>query len=101
MAKAQKRPTDMSEIAERLRITREASGLKQAAWCRLTGVSAPAWNNYEAGNRRISIDEALKVCAAVGVTLDWIYRGQAAGLPMNYATEIQRLRNSPAARRSA
>lgn len=92
----------MVEIADRLRLTRLASGLSQAAWCRLVGIAPSAWHNYETLGpnwRRISLDQALKVCGGAGVTLDWIYRGQAAGLPMNLATKIQQLRERAPVRR--
>lgn len=87
-----KAPTGVnSEMADRLRRTREAFGLKQAAWCRLVGIEPQAWNNYERGIRRISIDEAIKVCQATGVSMDWIYRGlMSAGLPMQIQVALQR-----------
>jgi transcriptional regulator with XRE-family HTH domain len=80
-------------IAERLKATREAMGFNQAQWCRLVGIETAAWNNYEIGLRRISIDQAIKVCQATGVTTDWIYRGlMSAGLPVNVQTALQRNR---------
>jgi transcriptional regulator with XRE-family HTH domain len=81
-------------IAERLRLTREATALSQAQWCRRVGISTTAWNNYESAARRISLEQAFKVCSAMGLTLDWIYRGISAGLPMQLATAIQRLETS-------
>lgn len=81
-------------IAERLKRTREAMGFNQAQWCRLTGIEPQAWNNYESGLRRISIDQAIKVCQATGVTTDWIYRGlMSAGLPMGIQTALQNQNN--------
>jgi transcriptional regulator with XRE-family HTH domain len=91
MAKRPSAPTAVEMIAERLRLTRAASGLNQAAWCRLVGINPQAWNNYEQARNRISLDQALRICSATGVTLDWIYRGIAAGLPISMASEIQRL----------
>jgi transcriptional regulator with XRE-family HTH domain len=84
-------------IAERLRLTRQALGLKQAAISRLTGISTQAWNNYETAKYRISVDQALMVCRATGVSLDWIYRGDMHGLPLRIATEIQQLISKPRA----
>lgn len=80
---------DIDEIAERLRRTREALRLNQATWCRMTGIKQQAWNNYERGLNRISIDQAIKVCAATGVSLDWIYRGVSTGLPITLAIALQ------------
>jgi transcriptional regulator with XRE-family HTH domain len=81
-------------VAERLRRTREAMKLNQADWCRLVGIEPQAWNNYERGRNRISIDQALKVCQATGASLDWIYRGLADGLTLKLATALQELRGS-------
>jgi transcriptional regulator with XRE-family HTH domain len=91
MAKQSRNPASLNGIAERLRLTREASGMIQAQFCRIVGIGQQAWNNYERGERRISIDQALQLCSALGVTLDWIYRGIASGLPIQLAEEIRRI----------
>ncbi len=80
---------DENTVAGRLKRTREAFGMNQAAWCRLVGIDTPAWNNYESGLRRISIDQAMKVCQATGVSMDWIYRGLMSGLPVDLVTRLQ------------
>jgi transcriptional regulator with XRE-family HTH domain len=80
----------IQEIGDRLRLTRESKKLNQATWCKLVGIEQQAWNNYERGRKRISIDQALKVCRFAGVTLDWIYRGVPSGsIPLELAIEIQ------------
>ncbi|MDI2110447.1 helix-turn-helix transcriptional regulator [Bradyrhizobium sp. Mp64] len=86
---ADQNPESNEAVAHRLKRTREAMKLTQAAWCRLVGIDAPQWNNYETGGRRITIDAALKVCKATGVGLNWIYRGMASDVPVNLATAIQ------------
>ena len=85
-------PESIEAIADRLKRTREAMGFyNQAEWCRLVGIDTNAWNNYEKARNRISIDQAIKVCQATGVTTDWIYRGlMTAGLPANVQTALQR-----------
>jgi transcriptional regulator with XRE-family HTH domain len=83
-------PDGLDEIAERLKRTRQALGMSQAQWCRLTGIEPQAWNNYEKGIRRISLEQAIRVCQATGVTTDWIYRGlMSSGLPVNIQTALQ------------
>lgn len=94
-------PTSNDSIAERLRLTREASGLKQAAFCRQVGISPQAWNNYETGARRISLDQALRVCAVTGATLDWIYRGISSSLPLALASRILTLQDEQHGKRRA
>lgn len=85
--------TEAEKMADRLKRTREAFNLNQADWCRLVGIEPQAWSNYEQGRNRISIDQALKVCAATGVTTDWIYRGlMTASLPTDVQLALQRKR---------
>lgn len=84
-------PTNRDSVSYRLRITRVASGMTQAQFCRVTGIGQQAWNNYERGHRPLTIQPALQLCNALGVTLDWLYRGISAGLPIQLASEIQRL----------
>jgi len=82
-------PYSVQAVADRMRLTRVALGLTQAAIGRLAGIGAQAWNNNERGRGRISLDQALKLCVATGVSLDWIYRGEMRGLPHELAVKIQ------------
>jgi len=88
---ARKRLDGRSETGERLRLTREALGLSQAELCRRVGISPAAWNNAETGDNRLGVDNAMELCKATGVTLDWIYLGHRAGLPQKLAVDIERL----------
>jgi transcriptional regulator with XRE-family HTH domain len=90
-------PTTTMEVADRLRLTREALRLKQAALCRMTGISTSAWNNAETGDARIGVDNAIVLCQTTGVTLDWIFRGVRAGLPHPILERIRELENAPPA----
>lgn len=79
----------VEDIAERLRRLRLAYGFPQArAWCQFVGMAEPSWNAFERGNRRITIDEALKICAKTGASLDWIYRGLEGTLPLHVAQKL-------------
>jgi transcriptional regulator with XRE-family HTH domain len=104
MARGIPNPTSPDQIGERLRITRAALGHTQAVMANLMGSSTggQAWENYEAGRRRISIDHALKLCMHLGLTLDWIYRGDIRSLPTELGERIQvqlRLESESARRR--
>ncbi|MGC2781121.1 MAG: helix-turn-helix transcriptional regulator [Bradyrhizobium sp.] len=92
-------PREVNEISDRLRLIREAKGLNQATFARLVGIEPQAINNYETGLRRISVDQAIKICAATGVSLDYIYRGLTGHLPVDIATELQRLQRQEKSRR--
>ena len=70
------------EIGQRLRKLGEAmSDLNQKESVETHGFHQPQYNNWERGIRRISIDEAIGLCDRYGLTLDFIYRGRADGLP--------------------
>ncbi|MCK1669407.1 helix-turn-helix transcriptional regulator [Bradyrhizobium sp. 153] len=91
---------DLKAIAERLILIRESvhGGMTQAAFGRLVGIEPQAVNNYEKLLRRISVDQAVKICAATGASLDYIYRGITAGLPAELATNIQKKQRERAKR---
>jgi DNA-binding XRE family transcriptional regulator len=87
-------PTSVQDVAERLAITRDAMGWSQAELCRRSGISKQSWNNAETADERISVDNAIKLCRATHVTLDWVYRGTRALLPANVLAMV----NAPAKR---
>ena len=98
-------PSSLEEIGARLRITREALGHTQVMMAKLMGsiTNGQAWENYENGRRRISIDHALALCQTCRLTLEWIYQGQSHNLPPDLRAEIERLmvrRDQPTTRKS-
>lgn len=100
MSEPDREPTSVEEVAARLKLTREALKLSQAALCRQTGISTQSWNNAETADNRISVDEAMKFCRATGVTLDWVFRGNRSLLPAMVLEELVR-RERQATRESA
>lgn len=96
-----KRATGTLPAAERLRLSRLALKLTQARLCAITGISTQAWNNAETGDARIGIDNAILLCDATGLTLDWIYRGIKGGLPTAIGEAIAKLEAEPVARKRA
>lgn len=96
-------PESTQAVAERLRLTRRAFDMKKATWCRFVGISPQAWNNVEGTEtspaaNRISLDEALKVCRATGVGLNWIFRGNRDDIPVKVAMKLQQLEQTAIAR---
>jgi transcriptional regulator with XRE-family HTH domain len=69
-------------IGLRLAALRDLTGLKQEPFAEGLGITQPAWNQYEKGRRRITLDVAASVAEKYGVTLDWIYKGEVSGLPI-------------------
>ncbi|PVE22075.1 hypothetical protein DC522_23250 [Microvirga sp. KLBC 81] len=79
-------------IGGRIRLLREALGYDQArAFCQFVGFSDQALYNYETGKRRISLDEAMKIVAKTGASLDWIYRGVEYSLPVHLAEKLRQV----------
>lgn len=71
----------LRDIGRRIVALREAMGMNQTAFAQLTDIKQNALANYEAGTRRPDLDQAYKLVAKTGVTLDWVYLGDRSGLP--------------------
>jgi transcriptional regulator with XRE-family HTH domain len=81
--------TDLPAIGQRLAALRQALGFTNAsAFARLVGLSVTTLQNYEAGIRRPDVGNAILICRATGVTLDWIYQGLTGGLPVHIASRL-------------
>lgn len=78
------------EVGRRLRHLRVAYGHKAKTFANLLGIAETTWNNFERGKRRISIDEAIKVAAKTGASLDWIYRGLEGTLPLHVVEKLHK-----------
>ena len=89
MARDPINPQSIDAISHRLLLLRKALGYSQIFMAQVMRQSPSTWAMYETGDRRISIDEALKLCSTVGASLDWIYRGNIHTLPADLAEKIQ------------
>jgi tRNA (cmo5U34)-methyltransferase len=67
-----------AEIGKRLAAARERLGLSQAEVSRRAKVPANAYNQWERGRRLVNVFDAIRLAGVLGVTLDWIYRGDGA-----------------------
>jgi transcriptional regulator with XRE-family HTH domain len=90
MAQKEVRPDSVAAISSRLRALRLSSGLPQNRFAETASITPPAWNNYEKGTSRISLDAALKLCGVTGASLDWIYRGIESTLPVSLAERLRK-----------
>lgn len=88
MAKKSLPPSQVEQIAHRLRMGREALGMSAAELCRRTGIQPNTYSQWENSKGRPQLDEAIKLCSALGYTLDWIYLGDRSGLPYAIASKI-------------
>lgn len=79
-----KQDAPFREIGKRLRKIRSGfTHLNQGEFAEHLNVSQPRYSNWENGARRITLDEAIKLCEIYGLTLDAIYLGRLDGLSEN------------------
>lgn len=80
----------LMDIGRRIRTLRKALGYDNAAmFAAYIGWSPQQLSNYENGSKRPELTMAIKLCSRTGATLDYIYRGEFAGLPLSLANSIQ------------
>jgi transcriptional regulator with XRE-family HTH domain len=80
----------LEDIGRRIRDLREAMDYDKASlFAEFMGWSPQQLSNYETGQKRPEVSMAIQLCRRTHVTLDWIYRGEPAGLPPDIANLIQ------------
>ena len=77
-------------IGKRLRAFRETTGLTQKDFAARAGIQDTTYNQYERGVSQPKVEYAYALCDTYGLTLDWIYSGDPAGLPFRIAQQLQR-----------
>jgi hypothetical protein len=81
--------TDSKSVGRRLRQLLQILGISQADLCRDLSLKANRVSQWLSGDRMIPVDEAIEVCFAYGVTLDWIYRDHLDGMPFDLARKLR------------
>ena len=66
--------------------------LQQNEFCERARIATNTYNQFEKGKKRPSIENALRLCEAYGLTLDWIYRGDPSALRFSMADAIKALK---------
>ncbi len=74
-----------ADIAERLRIVREATGLRAYEFAERAGIKRKVYENWESGRNRISTDGAIALREAYNISLDFIFCASAEALPHKMA----------------
>src|SRR5580704_13076891 len=87
MAFTRANPLSVEAIAHRLRATRETTGLTQSQFADRAGIARDIYNEWESAKDRPGLDEAMRLRAVYGVTLDWIYLGDGSRLPKRLPSE--------------
>lgn len=80
--------SSLAAIGARLELTRSVLGMSQREFCGRAHIPPNTYNQFERGKKRPSIENALALCDAHGLTLDWIYRGEHATLRYSLADAI-------------
>lgn len=88
---AQSRPRSTDAIAERLELTRRALGKTQRAFALEAGLTPPAYNNWKKGISRPDLDAAFMLCDAFGLTIEWVYEGDASRLPAQLVEKLRKV----------
>jgi transcriptional regulator with XRE-family HTH domain len=87
-------PSDVSAIARRMRLLRQATGMSQAEFARNLGLCS-VWNNVEIEFSRIGVDTAMKLVraykATYGIDMDWIYFGDEDLLRAGFRDKLREL----------
>ena len=92
MAPRQRRPQDyLVAVGRRLRVTRLALGATAVEMCREIDAGPKAYSQWENGNRLFDVLAAVRLKERYGVTLDWIYGGDPAGLPARLAKQVREI----------
>lgn len=79
-----------SQIALRLRATREALGLRPVDICRALGFPQNQYSQWESGRARPNLDDMIRFSIRYRIPLDWIYQGDPSGLPYEIAEPVLR-----------
>ncbi len=81
-----------TEIGRRLRLIRLAKGFDtQPPIAKLLNVSLKRYNNWEKGIAPIPTAFAARLCSLTGVTMDYIYRDNMSGVPLDLASRLEEM----------
>lgn len=80
-------------IGLRLLVIRKLSGMSQKEFARSVGATQSACGGWEKGLRPPGLKIGQALCDVYQLTLDYIYRGDAGGLPVRVEQAIRRLKD--------
>jgi len=77
------------QIGNRMRLIREAFGLRPAEIADMLGIERTYWSRQEGGRRPISDEVAYLLTERFGVTLDFLLLGKWDKLPLDVAQKLR------------
>ena len=69
----------MKTLGERLKEARDSWDWTQAQLSEASGINSMAISHFEKDRRVPTIRNAIKLCNALGVSMDWLTRGKRCG----------------------
>lgn len=76
-------------VAQRLKAIVDWTGKSQSAFAESVGMSRQRLNDAIKGVVRLSLDNAIKICAVYHVSLDYIYVGNMDKLPYRFVRFLE------------
>ena len=83
-------PEEILEMANRLRLVREALGLNRRQFIAPTMIKETTYSQAESGIQRLGIDAHIELCKAYKLSLDFFYFGDKSRMP-HYLVEAMKL----------
>lgn len=84
------------EVGARLRMAREALGMNQGEIAAILSMNPNAVSMIEAGQRGLDPGKAIRLKKARGVSLDFLYSGDASNLNKDLFRELLKVIGGPA-----
>jgi transcriptional regulator with XRE-family HTH domain len=69
----------LKTLAQRLRFERDEMGWTQADLSRISGINSMQISHFESSRRLPCVPNAIKLCEALGCSMDWLTRGIRCG----------------------
>ena len=76
-------------IGNRLRLIREAFGLRPSEVSDLLGIERTYWSRFEGGHRKLTNEVAFLIVDRFGVTLDFLFLGRWESLRFDVAQQLR------------
>ena len=71
-------------------LDRNQEKMSQVAFCALADIETNTFNMWIKDKGPPNLEHGMKLCDAFNITLDWLYRGNWAGLPINVSDSLKR-----------
>jgi transcriptional regulator with XRE-family HTH domain len=79
------------KIGERLKLIREAWGLRPAEMADLLNIERTYWSRFEGGKRAMSDEVGYLLTERFGVTFDFLLLGKWDKLPLDVAERLRKV----------